>query len=816
MMGVHLRYAVRALLTNRLFAAGAVLSLGLGIGINSAMFSLFNNLLWRPLPVRDPASLVLLFTRLPNQAEFGAFSYPDYRDYRSQSVAGELAAYVTWPFALGSNGQQGLRLFGECVSGNYFQMLKPPMHLGRGLRPEEGAEVGRDPVAVLGYRLWQRQFRGDPGIIGRSIILNGQPFTVVGVAAPEFHGLASVLVASDVWVPITMLTRLNPIYANHLEERTERDFLLVGRLRPGQSVQDVQAAAETVAARLAAAYPATNRGLHVQAFAELDTRPFVAVAGVARQLAAAFQAMTLLVLLVACANVATLLLARGSARQRELATRLALGASRRHLVGQLMTESFLLSLVAGLVGLLAALGAGRLLGLLPLPPELPLVIETVVDVRVVLFTVGISVLAGVAFGLVPALRASRADVVPALKGTSLVQPSRRRFTLNRVLVVGQVAASVLLLILSSLFLRSIGGAQRIDPGFRTDHRLVVDTDPSLAGYSGNRSASFYRTLLDRVRSMPPVESATLVCGFPLGLSQRSTEIAIEGRIAPPGEEKQEVVLTIVDNDYFRTLGARVTEGRPVGDQDSATSRPVVMVNETFARRYWPGQPVLGRRLQFDAPRGPWLEVIGVAADGKYRDLSEAPTPALFVPYSQHPRSDMTLIVASRADTGALGLALQRAVKTIDPTVPIFSVKTMEQHLARAELTPRLLSALVAPAGALAVAICIVGLSAVTAYSVRRRNREIGIRVAVGAGPRTVLRLVLMEGLVLVAAGTGIGLAGAFACARLAAGMLLGVSASDPRTFVAVPMLLALVAGLACYMPARRALRIDPVVALRQE
>ena len=822
MIASDLRYAVRTLWKNRLFAAGAVLSLGLGIGVNSAMFGLFNHMLWCPLPVEDPGNLVTFYTRLPNQPQYGAFSYPDYRDYASQGVADGLVAFVSWPFALSIDGRDSVRLFGECVSGNYFQTLKPRMHLGRGLRPEEGTAIGGDPVAVLGYRLWQRHFRGDPAVVGKPITLNGQPFTVVGVAAPEFRGAVSVLVAADVWVPLTMLTRLNPLYANHLEERTQRDFQMIGRLRPGTTVNEAQAAANTVASSLAVAYPATNRGLRVYVFRELDTRPTIGLADVARAMAAGFIAVTILVLLIACANVATLLLGRASAREREVATRVALGASRARIVRQLMAESFVLSLVACVVGVFAGVAAGRLLGLLPLPAELPAVIESHADLRVVLFTLGVSLLASVAFGLVPALRASRWDPLSSIKGSACASQAPgasarpRRITLNRGLVVGQVAASLLLLVLAGLFLRSIGGARTIDPGFRVDRRLVVDTDPSLAGYSGERTATFYRTVLDHVRRLPSIESATLACGFPLSAYGRSADVAIEGRVVQTGEEKLEVVLAIVDNDYFRTLGTRVTEGRPLGEHDTATSVPVVVVNQTFARRHWPGQQALGKRVQFDAPRGPWMKVVGVAADGKYRDLSEPPTPALFVPYAQHLRSDMTLLVAGRGDMASLAAALQRELKAVDPTVPIFSIKTMEQHLARVELLPRLLSALIVPAGLLAVAISVVGLYAVTAYSVRRRNREIGIRIAVGAGPRSVLGLVLRDGLALVAVGTGIGLLAAGGCARLVSGLLLGVTAVDPAVFVGVPALLAVVAGLACYLPARRALRVDPVSVLREE
>ena len=811
-----IRYAVRLLGRSPLFTIVAALSLGLGIGANSALFSMFNSLLWRPLPVEAPQQLVSIYTRSANAPYYDAFSWHEYQDYASEKTFDGLAAYTMTECALGAGGPDATRIYGEAVSGNYFTVLGPRMQLGRGFRPDEGSTIGRDPVVVIGYRLWQRQFKGDPGIVGRTITLNHEAFTVVGVTAPEFHGVYAIYFSPDIWVPITMLPRLVPAYTQALDSRDEREYRTIGRLRAGATVTEAQAAVQTIAARLEAIYPQTNKGFKAFAFREVDTRPEVEIAEASTGVALLFMGVSALVLLIACANVANLLLARSSSRRKEIAMRLALGATRAQIIRQLLIESILLSLLAGGLGLLLGSFASGLIASIQIPTDIPLVFDFVVDQRVIFFTFGVSLLAGIAFGLVPALRASRSDLVPALKSNYAQGASGRRFTLTNGLVVAQVAASLVLLVVAGLCLRSIGGARTIDPGFRTDHRVVLSFSPALMGYDDPRSVEFYRVLIGRLRQLPSVEGATVAHFVPLDFSGSGGDVIIEGRPAEGGKNRVQVGSSRVDDQYFSTLGTRIVQGRAFTERDTATSLPVVLVNETMARTSWPGQSPIGRRFQYNIPNGPFLEVVGVVADGKYRQLTEKPQPYVFLPFAQNPSSRSTVVVAYRGDLGSTVAAVRREVKAIDPAMPIFETKTMDQFMERAMMGPRLSAALAGPAGLLAALIAAIGLYGVMAYSVSRRTQEIGIRMAIGATPGDILRLAAQQGLVLAGVGIVIGLVVALASSRLVSILLFGVTPTDPAVFIGVPLLMSVVAGLACYIPARRALRVDPLIALRQE
>jgi predicted permease len=811
-----LRHAIRLLVRNPLFTLVAALSLGLGIGANSALFSMFNSLLWRPLPVESPDRLAVAYTRTADATFYDGFSYPEFQDYAAAKVFQDLAAYTLVECAVGAPGQEAARIYGEAVSGTFFQVVKPRLQLGRGFRPEEGSTIGRDPVVVLGHRLWQRRFQGNPSIVGRSITLNNQPFTVVGVAAPEFHGVFAVYFFSDFWVPLTMMPRLEPAYASAMQSRDMRQVRLIGRLPAGGTVQQAQVAMQTVAARLATAYPGTNRGVKAHVFRELDTRPEVEIASAANGVAMLFLGVTALVLLIACANVANLLLARAGARRKEIAMRAALGASRWQIVRQLLVESLLLSLLAGAAGLAIGSAAAGLVASAQVSTDIPLIFEFHTDLRVVLFTLGASLLAGVAFGLLPALRASRGDLVPALKDGAATGPRRRRLTLSNGLVVAQVAASLMLLIVAGLCLKSIGGARTIDPGFNTAHRVLFNFSPSLVGYDDARSARFYQVLLDRVRRLPSVEAATAAHFVPLDYNSGGGDIVIEGRATQPGKEKFQTLASTVDDQYFRTLGTPVRQGRAFTERDTSSSLPVAIVNETFARTIWPGQNPIGRRLQYDLPDGPFLEVVGVAADGKYRQLTEAPRPYLYLPFAQRHQYRATVVVTYRGDLATAVASMRREVTAIDPAMPIFEVKTMDQFLERAMMAPRMSAMLAAPAGVLAALIAALGLYGVMAYSVSRRTREVGIRMAVGAAPLNIVRMVMRQGMGLAAIGLVAGIVLALLGTRFIAILLFGVTPTDPLVFFGVPLLLAAVAALACYIPARRAIKVDPLTALRAE
>jgi predicted permease len=809
-----IRFAIRLLARTPSFTAVAALSLALGIGANSALFSMFNSLLWRPLAVDAPGRVVSLYSRSAKAAFYDAFTWLEYQDYVSVKSFDGLAAYSVVECAMTTPGQDSARLYAEAVSGNYFDVLRPRMVAGRGFRGDEGRVAGRDPVAVIGSRMWQRRFGGDPGVVGRTVTLNGQPFTIIGIVAPEYHGAWAIYFSADLWLPATMLPRMQPKYAQLLESRETRAFRMIGRLGPGVTLEQAKAAAATEAARLEASYPKYNKGIRALVFREIDTRPEVEIAGASNATAFLFMGVTGLVLLIACANVANLLLARSSARRKEIAMRAALGATRFQIVRQLLVESVLLALVGGGFGLCLGSVAAHLLGSVQLPTDIPIVFDFGLDARVVGFTLGTSLLAALAFGLLPALRVSRGDLVPALKASPTAGGSARRLTLGNVLVVLQVAASCVLLVVAGLCLRSIPGARTIDPGFRTEHRVMLSVSPSLVGYDQARAAEFLRVLMQRVRELPSIESAALARFVPLDFESNGGDVVIEGR--PTASDRDQVLAASVDEGYFGTLGTRIVKGREFTAQDTATSLGVVIVNETMARKEWPGQDPVGKRLQWDIPDGPFLQVVGVAADGKYRQLTETAQPFLFLPLSQHRNSPATLVASYRGDVGGALRALHDTVKGIDPNMPVFDTKTMDRHMERAWLGPRLSATLAGPAGLLAVLIAAVGLYGVMAYSVSRRTQEIGIRMAIGATPRAILRLTAAQGLILAAIGIALGLVVALASSSLVSILLFGVSPTDPVVFAGVPLLLGVVAGLACYLPARRALRVDPLVALRQE
>lgn len=808
------RYAVRTLTHAPVFTAVAALSLALGIGANSALFNMFNSLLWRPLPVDAPSQLVSVYSRSAKVGFYDAFPWLEYQDYASEKAFESLAAYTLTECAVAASGQEATRIYGEAVSGNYFETVRPRMQLGRGFHADEGRTIGRDPVVVIGDRLWRRRFQADPGIVGRTITLNSQPFTVVGVAAPEFMGVYAVYFSPDIWVPITMLPRMLAGYSESLQSRDVREFRMIARLRPGVSVEQAQAAVSTVASRLEAAYPKSNKGIKAFAFPELATRPEVEISSAANSLAMLFMGVTGLVLLIACANVANLLLARSSARRKEIAMRAALGASRFQIIRQLLVESVLLSLLAGGLGLLLGSMAADLIGSFHVPTDIPLVLDFAVDGRVVAFTLLTSLVAGVAFGLLPALRVSKGDLVPALKSAGAPNGPSRLFSLANSLVVLQVAASLVLLVVAGLCLRSIGGARTIDPGFRTENRVALSFSPTLVGYDDVHAALFYRTLMARLRESPSIQSATLARFVPLDFNSGGGDVVVEGR--PAGDDRSQAGASTVDEDYFRTMETRIVSGRAFTAQDTAHSLPVVIVNETMARKLWPGQNPIGKRIQYDIPAGPFMEVVGIAADGKYRQLTESPMPYMFLPFAQHARARCTVVAHYRGDAGTALSAIRAAVKSIDPAMPIFETKTMDQHMERAMLAPRLSASLAAPAGLLAALIAAIGLYGVMAYSVSRRTQEIGIRVAIGATPGSIFKLTAERGLMLAAIGIALGLALALVSSSVVSILLFGISPTDPAVFVGVPLLLAAVSAVACYVPARRALRVDPLIALRQE
>lgn len=816
----ELRHAARNLAAHRGFAATAILSLGLGLGAMSALFSMFNSLLWRPLPVDRPDELVAVYRRNPAHAVYEAFSYPEYLDYRDQSssVLRGLAGYALAEFAVtapGAGSESATRAIGELVTGNYFDVLGARPVLGRAFLPEED-RPGAAVAVVVSHGFWSSRLGADPGAVGRAITINGRPATVVGVAPADFRGAYAVYVVPEFWVPASALPSLRSSQAAFLTDRRSPSLRLMGRLAPGVGVAEAQAAADTIAARLAAAYPDTNRSMKAFVFRELDTRPEVEMAAAANTVAVVFLLLAGLVLLVACANVANLLLARAQSRRREVAIRLAIGAGRGQLVRQLLVESLLLAGAAAVVAMAIGAAASNLLSRFRIPTDLPLSLAFHTDLRVTAFTFGLSALSALVFGLWPALQLSRTDLVPALKdgGEVSVRP-RRRWSLSNALVVAQVAASLVILVVAGLFVRSVGGARTIDPGFDVGQRLVVSVNPGLRGLDEAGVRDYYRRVRQAIRTLPGAADAAVAQHVPLDFTLSFGDLVVEGRESAPGHEALQVMTSAVDDRYFETLNTPIREGRAFSARDTLDGPAVAIVNETLARTAWPGQNPIGRRIRFSASDTRWLEVVGVSADGKYRQLTESPQPFVWTSLAQQHASSATLVVRTAGDPGAMLADVRRVVAAVDPAVPMYEAKSLDAFMERAYLGPRLAALVIAPAAASALVIAAVGLYGVLAYWVSRRTREIGVRAAVGASPRDIVGLVLRQGLALASVGVAAGLAGALAVSRVVASLLFGVSPTDPLVFVGVPAGLLVVALWASYLPARRAVAVDPVDALRR-
>ncbi|HYY97780.1 MAG TPA: ABC transporter permease [Pyrinomonadaceae bacterium] len=833
------KFGARTLGKNPGFALIVTLTLALGIGANTAIFSFVNAVLLRPLPVAEPERLVYVFggTRA---TPYNVSSYPDYVDYRDRNnVFSDLIAYSPITLSLNDNGQAEM-ISGLIVTGNYFDALGVSARVGRTFLPEEDTTPGGHPVAVISHGLWQGRFGADPGIAGRKLLLNGQPFTIVGVSPSGFNG-AALGETYDIYVPMAMQALVRPPRGGYsgemnpdlLSKRGPRWLDLVGRLKPGVSAEEAQAALGTLAAQLAQAYPDTNRDQTATVSPVSGGDP--TQRGTLRSVACLLLAVVGLVLLIACANVANLLLARAAGRRKEISLRLALGASRGRLVRQLLTESLLLALLGGASGLLLAVWLVNTLRTYSPPANFfPVAFDFSLDGNVLGFTLLLSIVTGLVFGIAPALQASNPDLIAALKDEAALVPgaggrTARRFSLRNLLVVAQVALSLVLLISAGLFLRSLQQAQRIDPGFDPERVLTMPLNINLLRYTKTQGQEFYRQVLERVGALPGVQSATLTRTPPLSGASRQSTVTISGAESPDragqsessggggGEVANNLTLTSpVGPDYFRTLNIPLMRGRDFTAQDREGAPGVAIVNETFARRYFPGEDPIGQRVSLGGARGPWLEVVGLARDGKYITLGEAPAPFLYQPLAQRHETGMVLLVRAGGDPAQLVAAVRGEVRAIEPNVPLTNSRTMEDLLSTSLYPARMGATLLGAFGLLALLLASVGLYGVVSYSVSRRTREIGIRMALGARGGDVLRLVLRQSMTLVAFGVLLGLAAAFAATRMLVGFLYGVSPTDPSAFVGIAVLLTLVSLAASLVPARRAARIDPLVAFKHE
>jgi putative ABC transport system permease protein len=804
-----IRYAARVLAARPGFTAVAVLTLALGIGANTTIFSWVKALLLQPLPgVPEQERLAVLLTTSA-LGDFRSSSYPDFVDLRDgiREHAG-LVAFEMAPLSWAS-GAQTERVWGCLVSGNYFDVLGVPAALGRTFLPEEDRTPEAAPVVVVSHGFWKRHLGGDPAAVGKKTRFNGRELTIVGVAPEGFAG-TMVGLSFDVWIPMMMQAWMVP--GDRLGQRGERWLEALARLGPGVGLEQAQAEVDGVARRLAQEFPETNAGQGA-ALLPLWKSPWGAPE-IFRPVLAVLAGVVGLVLLIACANVANLSLARSAGRSREIAIRLSVGAGRGRLVRQLLTESLLLAALGGAAGLFLALWSSGLLAAFLPPTHLPVGVAPSVGSREFLFALGLTALTGMVFGLAPALQATRPDVVAALKDEAgALAGSRHRSKLRNVLVVAQVALSLLLLVSAGLFLRSLRNAQGIDPGFDTRSLLLGSVDLLPNGYDEARGLALYRELLRRVQGVPGVRSASFAQRVPLGFDGRSdTTISIEG-YEPRADEELDIEYNVVGPGYFGTMGIPIEAGRDFAEQDGPGQARVVIVNDAFARRYWPGAEPLGRRIRIGDET---IAVVGVAHDIRQHGLGEEAYPFLYWPLFQHYRPDVVLHVRAEGDPLGVVEPVRQEVQRLDPSLPLFDVKPIGEHLRIAVFTQRMSGMLLGGFGLLALVLAAVGIYGVMAYSVSLRTHEIGLRMALGADARDVLRLVVGQGLRLTGIGIVLGMAGALGMTRLVQGQLLGVSPTDPATFAAVALLLGAVAVLASYLPARRAAHLDPLVALRHE
>jgi len=799
-----LRYGIRMLARTPGFTIVAVLSLALGIGVNTTVFSLLDAVMLRSLPIQHPEEIVDIATREAGGEPHSDFSYPLYAGLRDHNEAlSGMVAYTDTSLGL-SAGDQTERIRAEFVSANYFSVLGIQPVIGSAFASND-ERPGAARAAVISYALWKRL--GEPAVLQKTIALNGRTFSVVGVAPRQFSGLLRGM-QTDVW--LTLPHRADFEGNAKLLTSDQVSWLsLAGRLKPGVTIEQAQA-------RLTALLPsisgeARQSGKWEAALTKAAGGNEVYVAELTRPLTLLFIAVVL-ILAIACANVASLLLSRAKTRGKEIGIRLALGATRRRIVRQLLTESLLLALAGGAVGFLMAIWTSGLASGLRTRAGGTLDLDVTPNARVLVFTLVASVLTVLLFGVIPALRASRLELVPVLKGSTTTPVFRRGPSLHSLLVVTQVTLSLVLLAGAGLFLRSLWSLRAIETGFTGDNVLAMSLNMELQGYDENRGKNFYKATLEKLSAFPGIQSVSLASALPVSAGGSRMERPTNGTKPAVGEN---VAIDIVDVSprFFETTGLPLHRGRDFRLIDTDQSAKVIIINDSMAKKFWPGEDPVGRSFNDGLTT---FEVVGVAADTKYRNLREARRLAIYEPLAQSYRPSMNLLVRTAGDPATLAPAIQTQLHAIEPALTIFNIRTLYEHVGRSLYIERMESVLLAFFGILALTLTAIGIYGVVAYSVAQRTREVGIRMALGAQKRDILKLILVKGLALIAWGTGLGLIGCYWLSRLVSNQLYGVSANDPATLIVVAALLAGVALLATYLPARRATKVDPLVALRYE
>jgi predicted permease len=819
-----MRQALRQLTRDRGLTALVALTIALGVGVNATLFSVVNTL-HRPLPVRNAPRLYVLATRRPpstgSEGMEYRFTYSALSDFRSQSRS--WSDLIAFQFGQGgiSDGRRPRHFFFSYVTGNYFTALGVPAAAGRMFSPGEGESADAPLELVLSYSYWQKTYGGDPSVVGRQVRVNGAPATIVGVAARGFQGTYANA-EIDGFVPISLLAHTEHFSgAGFFHDRASPRLTVMGILRPDVPISQARTEADLIASRLERQYPATDKGISVWIISEPWARPvpIPSMVNSAPFVSGFFLLLGALVLVLACMNVGNVLLVRAAAREREMAVRAALGSGRARLVRQVLAESFLLAALGGIGGLLLGSWASAGIAAIPVSTELPAAMDLSFDWRVFAYALAATLLAGAGAGLWPALAASRADIAAVLHASgrsgTAARGSRR---LRNALVVVQVAGSLTLLIVAGLFATGLSSMHGRDIGFEPRHLATLTTDTAYAGYDSARASAFYRELERRVRELPGVEAAALSFSAPVSSSRLGDNVEVEGRPPAPVRDLPLVLFNPVTPDYFRALSMPILGGRAFRESDNDTAPRVAIVNETMARNLWPARDPIGKRFRLAQAGDAWFEIVGVARDSKYLTLFESPMPFFYIPASQHPDSRRILQVRSAAPPETMLPRLEAEVRNLDPDMPITESATMESALGGMSgyWGFRVGAYLSGAMGAVGLILAIVGVYGVVSYTAGARTREIGIRIALGAESRDVLRLILGQGVALVSTGIvlGLGLAGLLAHAMTRG--LRGTIQSAPGPFVLVTVFLAAVALLASYIPARRTLRHDPTRALRHE
>jgi predicted permease len=823
-----IRYALRWMARSPGFSAVAILSLGLGVGVNTAMFSLVDSLLFRPLPVTEPSSLVDVFTTGGDGDQYATSSYADFLDLKAQNtVFSDMLGYspMMAPLSLGDRSRIAS---GQVVTSNHFAMLGVQPFLGRLLVPADD-EPGAARVAVISHRMWQREFGSDPAIAGKSLTLRGQSYAIAGVAPASFTGVVPLL-TPELWLPIAHVEEVDQMGINdsvpsptgntRLERRGSRWMFVKGRLKPGTSAAQAHANVALIGMQLEAANPVTNKDRKIAAVPTEEVRLLVPQAGGVLSLGAAgLMGIVGVVLLIACANVAGMLLARASARRREISVRLAIGASRARLIQQLLVEGLLLGVLGAIVA--TALAAALVQGVqgMPLPLPVEIAFDLRIDARVLAFSLLIAVGTGLLAGLLPALKASSPSLVSDLRGDAPTSKmGGRRWNLRDALVVSQVALTAVLLVVAGLLLRSLGASQRADVGFETRGLAAIAFDTDMVRYEPARGLEFWRQALARVQSMPGVESAGLVSPtLPFTFNFNTQEIKIDNRTYAEGQRGESLENVAISPDYLPTLGVPVIEGRGVDATDMAGAPDVAVVNETMARKFWPNESAIGHTFQtVNTSRPATYRIVGVSRDHKRHGVLEQSSPFIYFAAAQRPTRYNFLLARTAGDSTALVNAIRRELLAMEPGLVFVSANTMEENVALS-LTPARVGAMLAAAfGGLGTLLAAIGLYGVIAFSVTRRTREIGVRMALGARPEKVLGMIMRQGFSIV----GIGLLAGGVLAAVAAfalqDVLYGVQPLDPLAWTLAFSAMAVAAALANFVPARRAMRIDPMTALRTD